>query len=288
MKYCEFNNKIILTEFDSFDIEEILECGQCFRFNKLGNKEYIIIACSKVLHIKQYSEKIEFYPCSKEEFENIWIDYFDLNRDYSNIKKILSEKDEVLKKSSEFAPGIRILNQQPWECLISFIISQNNRIPMIKQVIKNISEKFGTPSEDYYLFPTLKQLENVSEDELMLCKTGFRAKYIIDAVKNVSSGNINFDKINELPLSEAKAKLMEIKGVGSKVADCTLLFSLRRKESFPIDVWVKRVMEHFYFNGQETNIKEIQAFAEEKFGEYSGFAQQYLFHYARSMKIGAK
>lgn len=288
MKYYEEDNKIVLEGFDSFDVEQTLECGQCFRFNKLGEKEYIIIACSRVLHIIQFEDKIEFYPCSREEFENIWINYFDLGRNYIEIKNILSKKDDILKKAIDFAPGIRILNQEPWECLISFIISQNNRIPMIKQVIRNISEKYGTALGDYFLFPTLEEIEKADEEELMSCKTGFRAKYIIDAIKNVESGNVDFEKLGEVSTHEVREKLMEIKGVGEKVSDCVMLFSMGRKETFPTDVWVKRVMEYFYFDGADTKIKDIHSFAEGKFGEYAGFAQQYLFHYARMLKIGAK
>ncbi len=283
MKYYEEGSKVILEEYDSFDIEQTLECGQCFRFNKLGEKEYVIVAMSKVLHIKQTNERIEFYPTTKKEFEEIWLDYFDLNRDYLEIKKIVSDGDEIMQKAVEFAPDIRILNQDPWECLISFIISQNNRIPMIKQVIKNISEMYGTKASDYHLFPTLEQLSKADESSLISCKTGFRAKYILDAIKNVSDGNVDFEKLKDYGTDDARNKLMEIKGVGQKVSDCVLLFSIRRGDVFPTDVWIKRVMEHFYFGGEETKIKTIHEFAQNKFGKYAGFAQQYLFHYARTI-----
>jgi len=287
MKYYEQDNKITVEDIDSFDIEQILECGQCFRFNKLDFKEYIIIALGKVLHIKQTDNKVIFYPCTKKDFESKWIKYFELDRDYNEIKNILS-KDEILKKAVSFAPGIRILKQEPWECLISFIISQNNRIPMIKQVIKNISERYGEKSGDYFLFPAPEQLENATTEELMSCKAGFRAKYIIDAIKNVSEKNIDFKRLENHTTDEVRQQLTKIKGVGEKVSDCVMLFSMDRKEVFPTDVWVKRVMEYFYFGEKETKIKEIHKFAEEKFGEYAGFAQQYLFHYARRMKIGTK
>lgn len=283
MKYYEEGSKVILEEYDSFDIEQTLECGQCFRFNKLGEKEYVIVAMSKVLHIKQTNERIEFYPTTKKEFEEIWLDYFDLNRDYLEIKKIVSDGDEIMQKAVEFAPDIRILNQDPWECLIAFIISQNNRIPMIKQVIKNISEMYGTKASDYHLFPTLEQLSKADESSLISCKTGFRAKYILDAIKNVSDGNVDFEKLKDYGTDDARNKLMEIKGVGQKVSDCVLLFSMRRGDVFPTDVWIKRVMEHFYFGGEETKIKTIHEFAQNKFGKYAGFAQQYLFHYARTI-----
>lgn len=287
MKYTEKDEKIIMTEFDSFDIEEILECGQCFRFNKLGNKEYVIIAMKKVLHITQEEDKVIFYPCGKNEFEKIWINYFDLERDYMKIKAALSS-DNVVKNAIEYAQGIRILNQEPWECLISFIISQNNRIPMIKQVIKNISEMFGEKSGDYFLFPDIDELKKADTDSLMSCKAGFRAKYIMDAADKISKGQVDLSRASALTAEQAREELMSIKGVGPKVADCTLLFSLGKSEVFPTDVWVKRVMEYFYFGGKDTPIKEIHKYAYENWGNYAGFAQQYLFYYARSLKIGAK
>ncbi len=287
MNYTQIENKVILTEQDSFNIGETLECGQCFRFTKIAENEYVIIAFSKVLHIKQGANETIFYPCTTEEFENIWIDYFDLKRDYHQIKKDLSKNDPILKEAINYAGGIRILNQEIWECLISFIISQNNRIPMIKQVIKNISEKYGNKIDDnYYSFPTFEQLKETNIDELMLCKTGFRAKYILDAVSKISNGNINIESFKDKTTSEVRDLLMTIHGVGPKVSDCVLLFSCKRQEVFPTDVWVKRVMEHFYFNGNETTVTKIHEFAKNKFGKNAGFAQQYLFHYARQQKIG--
>ena len=287
MKYIEENEKIVMTEFESFNIKEILECGQCFRFEKIEEMHYIIIANNKVLNIKQDNEKVEFYPCNKNEFENIWINYFDLETDYNEIKKQLQD-DPIVKTAIEYASGIRILNQEPFECLISFIISQNNRIPMIKQVIKNISEKYGVKEGEYYLFPTLNQLKKATPEELKLCKTGFRDKYILDAIQNIENNTINLEQLYNMTTQEAKDQLLKIKGVGTKVADCVLLFSLKKNEVFPTDVWVKRVMEHFYFDEKDTNIKEIHNFAKEKWGDLAGYAQQYLFYYARSEKIGTK
>lgn len=287
MKYIEENNKIIMTEFESFNIYEILECGQCFRFEKKGELFYKIIAYQKVLNIQQFEDRVEFFPCNIKDFENIWIDYFDLNTNYTEIKKNL-KSDPILEKAINYASGIRILNQEPWECLISFIISQNNRIPMIKQVIKNISEKYGTKAENDYLFPTLEQLKIATSEELRECKTGFRDKYILDAIQKISTKNIELYNCLNLSSEEAKENLLSIKGVGTKVADCVLLFSLKKNDVFPTDVWVKRVMEYFYFNEEDTNIKTIHTFAKEKWGNFAGYAQQYLFFYARSEKIGTK
>lgn len=275
------DNRIIVYEYDSFDIEQILECGQCFRFERLDKGYYKIIARGKILNIKQ-GDQIEFFPCGRDDFENIWIDYFDLKRDYAGIKESLYENDIVLRDAIEYAPGIRILRQEPWETLVSFIISQNNRIPQIKKVIQNISRAYGTQIDsENYTFPSPEQLFETNIDGLMSCKTGFRAKYILDAAERQHNGLIDMSRTNSLNTKELKDSLIKIKGVGEKVADCVLLFGFGRYEYFPVDVWVKRIMQYFYFGGNDVPVREIHRLAYEKFGVLAGFAQQYLFHYAR-------
>lgn len=290
MRYVQEDEKVVLTNFIDFDIAETLECGQCFRFDKTDDGEFVVIAFNKVIYIKQYGmERVEFYPSTVSEFENIWIKYFDLNRDYTKIKEILAENDPIMKEAIEFASGIRILNQESYECLISFIISQNNRIPMIKKVIENISREYGNDLRGgYYSFPDVEILNGVSEEDLVKCKTGFRAGYIKDAVGKLISGEILIEDLEDMETSALREKLLTIRGVGPKVADCTMLFSMGKHEVFPIDVWVKRVIQYFYFNNEEVSMKKIHAFADEKWGEYAGFAQQYLFHYARIKQIGKK
>ena len=286
MKYYELNNTLIIEDADCFNIEEILKCGQCFRFEKLDELEYKIIAYGKVLYIKQEGNKVEMYPCSESEYESIWKNYFDMDRDYNEIKEKVSENDEIMKKAAEYAGGIRILNQEPYECLMSFIISQNNNIPRIKGIISRMAEKYGKKAGDDHLFPTLEEIKCASEEDLFSLRMGFRAKYIRDCIDKLLSGEVNLGEIDEMSTEELLKMLLKIKGVGQKVADCTMLFSMGRREVFPTDVWVKRVMEHLYFRGEDTNIKDIHAFAKEKWGELAGYAQQYLFYYARSLKIG--
>ena len=283
----EKDNKITIEELESFDIGQILECGQCFRFNKLDENFYTIIANKKLLHIKQEKESVSFFPCDMTEFETVWLKYFDITRDYDYIKKIISRNDRSMQTAIDFAPGIRILNQDPFECLVSFIISQNNRITMIKKVIENLCGAFGEPIENgMYAFPTSEKLDQATIDEIMSQKTGFRAKYIKDACKKITNKTL---LINDLKQdNQARDKLLMVAGVGQKVADCVLLFSLERHDVFPTDVWIKRVMEEFYFYGKETSIKQIHTFAQTRWGKYSGFAQQYLFNYAKEMKIGKK
>ncbi len=284
MKYFEKYNTIHLTEQDSFDIEQTLECGQCFRFEKTGEKEYRIVAKGRVLNIKQTEDETVFFPCTASDFENIWYDYFDFGRDYGKIKEAISD-DITMQKAIDFGGGIRILNQEPFECLISFIISQNNRIPMIKKVIKNISERWGVEADGEYLFPNVDRLINSDMASLMECKTGFRHKYITDCLNKIKSGEIDLEGLKSKDTETVKKELMTIKGVGTKVADCVLLFSFGRSEVFPTDVWIKRVMEHIYFEDRDEKISDIHSFAKEKWGEYAGFAQQYLFYYARTLKI---
>ncbi len=278
MRYKKSGESVIMTDVNSFDIGQILECGQYFRFWGSGNN-YSIVAHGRCLNIYQLPDKIIFSPCTIEEFENIWINYFDLERDYAKIKNELADADEILAQAIKLYGGIRILNQDKWECMISFIISQNNRIPQIKNVIENISRAFGSPIDDKnFAFPTHSQLQNATEQSLNNCKTGFRSKYILDAINQ----NLDLENLNDLPTPMIKEKLMQIKGIGNKVADCILLFSYGRREVYPTDVWIKRVSQELYFENKQVSLKQIQEFAKNKFGEYAGYAQQYLFHYIRN------
>ncbi|MGL4791697.1 MAG: DNA-3-methyladenine glycosylase family protein [Anaerotignaceae bacterium] len=291
MDYKIEKNNIILNKSEDFILSQTLECGQCFNFTKLGEEDYVVTSFNKALRVYEDNEAIIFQNTTEIEFKELWQDYFDLNRDYTIIKKLLKEKDNTLKAALEFAPGIRIINQDFFQCLISFIISQNNRIPMIKKVVRNLSQKYGEyvgtfDGEEYFSFPTPKSLYGISGEELMECKTGFRGKYIADAVTKYVEGDLDYNNFSNLSTAEIRQELMKISGVGPKVADCVMLFSLKRSDAFPTDVWVKRIMSYFYFDQQDTPIKDIHKLAEEKFGDYSGFAQQYLFNYARQFKIG--
>ena len=239
MRYAVRGKDIVLTDYDSFVISQTLECGQCFRFEMIDDENYVVIAFDRVLNIYQNGEEIVFADTTEDDFNNIWRNYFDLDRDYMGIKLKISENDEVLKKAVEYAPGIRILNQDRFECLISFIISQNNRIPMIKKVIENISAKYGKYIGDfngksYCSFPKPEELALADESGLMECKTGFRAKYIIDAVGRVLTGLTELED-DGVDTETLRKRLMEIKGVGPKVADCVMMFSFGRCETFPTE-----------------------------------------------------
>ncbi|MCL2415274.1 MAG: hypothetical protein FWD01_00515 [Defluviitaleaceae bacterium] len=281
-----------MLETKDFDIAQTLECGQCFRFERLEKGHYQIIANGRLLNVHQLSENEtklyypgengEFIPIPTSELKEIWIPYFDLQRDYDKIKTTLKKRDSAISKAIDFAPGIRILNQEPFETIISFIISQNNRIPQIKKVIKNISQKYGKKLiNELYAFPTVEELSVATLEELKECRLGFRDVYVIDAVEKIRSGAINLSRDNGMSTAELKASLMQIRGVGEKVAHCILLFGYSRFDAFPVDVWMRRIMEDLYFGGLSVKPSEIQKRAETKFGVYSGFAQQYLFHYSR-------
>lgn len=281
MKYEACSDGVVLTGCESFDIKDILECGQCFRFEKLGDMEYEIVARKKILTIKQTYEAVFFSPCSITEFEEIWFDYFDLGCDYEKIKDKLSENDKVMKEAVKFGKGIRILNQERVETIISFIISQNKQIPGIKRIVRDMSEKYGERIDDCYAFPDLEALARLNITDYINLKTGFRAKYIEDAVKKIYTGEIDIYPGADKTTEEIRRELMKICGIGPKVANCILLFSFGRRESFPVDVWVARALESLYFSGEKKSIKEMEAWANERFGEYGGYAQQYLFYYAR-------
>ena len=289
MNIIEKQNSIIIKKSDDFDIDHIFECGQCFRWDKYEDNSYIGVVGNKVLIVKQTLDEIEFININKYEFENIFIYYFDLKRDYSKIKEIF-EKDNVLKKAIDFGWGIRLLQQDLWECLMSFIISANNRIPMIKRTVQNISQAYGNEiffkNKKYYSFPKPEQLMNCGIDDYIKCGAGFRAKYLKNAVDMVLSGEIEFERLKDMTTVDAKEELQKIPGIGPKVSDCILLFALNRYEVFPTDIWIKRVMEYFYSPDGKYRLSEIQEVAKELFGEFAGFAQQYLFYYARELKIG--
>lgn len=306
VKFIE--DKAILEEVKNFDIKQILECGQCFRWDKISDTEYIVVAFGRVIEISQKGNEVTIHNTNEEDFNNIWLHYFDLETNYDEIKDNLS-KDEILRKSIEYGYGIRILNQDPFEMLISFIISARNSIPSIKKTVKRICEKWGDKitykDNEYYTFPKPEQIASATLEEIQETGASFRSKYIVDTVKKVNEAletkkdyEANKDKYDERPEvldydleyikdlndNECHIALQKFMGVGAKVADCIMLFSMKKKSAFPVDVWVKRAMIHFYV-APDVSLNKMRVFARDKFGKYSGMAQQYLFYYARENKI---
>lgn len=282
-----FNNGVLVKDVKNFELSHIFDCGQCFRWNRRENGSYIGVALGKVIEVEKKENDVLIYNINEEEFKNTWCEYFDLSRNYTKIKGELS-KDILLKKSVDFGYGIRLLKQEKLEMLISFIISANNRIPMIKKAIENISKKWGekiTYNNDiFYSFPTIDKLHTGSEKDFEECSTGFRAKYLKDTIDRIYSGEVNLDFIASLNDDDCHKELQKLMGVGPKVADCIMLFSMNKYSAFPVDVWVKKAMMKFYV-APDVSLKKIRDFGRNKFGNLSGFAQQYLFYYARENKI---
>lgn len=273
----------VISGVKDFDLSHTFECGQCFRWAKNEDGSYTGIAHSRAVRMSLVGNDLIIYNTSLRDVENIWVYYLDLERDYSKVKETY-KKDKFVSTAMDFGYGIHILNQDVFECIISFIISSQNQIPRIKKIVAKLCEMYGKPctlsGETFYSFPELSSLCGVKEEDLSPLKAGYRASYIVDAVNKLSNGEVDMARLKDMPYPEAKKELMKIRGIGPKVADCILLFSLGKSEAFPIDVWVQRTMRTLYLGESATN-KEIEKRASELFGEYAGFAQQYLFYYAR-------
>lgn len=275
--------KFTINNLKNFELDHIFECGQCFRWKKQDDGSYIGIIKQGVIKIEKNNDCAQICAELLGDEESICKEYFDLETDYSKIQTILCENDENMKKAVEYGQGIRILNQDMWEMLISFIISAANNIPRISKTIENLSKKYGQKvefdGEIFYLFPSPEELSKASIEDLRKLNLGFRDKYVYAATQKVVSGEIDLNNIMKMSLREAKKELMKIPGVGAKVADCILLFSMKKKEAFPVDTWIKKVMNELYLDS--TNITKINEYATQKFGMYAGIAQQYLFYYKR-------
>ncbi len=255
-----------------FNLGLMLDCGQAFRWKKEADGSMRGIVGDRVFSLLQKDGKL-ICSCSREEFNGVLRRYLDFDRDYKALVNIFSA-DKYLKKATREFSGIRILRQQPWETLCSFIISQNNNIPSIKGIIERLCQSFGEEIEEgCFSFPEAERLKNLKIEDLAVLRSGFRAKYILDAAEKVADGEVDFDKIESSPIETGREELIKIKGVGKKVAECTLLYGFGKLEAFPEDVWVKRIVSEMYPDGLPECIKG-----------YDGVAQQYLFHWRRNGK----
>lgn len=292
----EEKNSVLVYGLRDFELKDIFECGQCFRWNPEEDGSYSGVAFGRAVNILYEKEgdreegTLIIRNSTAEDFENIWKKYFDIERDYGQIKEELSENDEIMAKAVEYGRGIRILNQDEWETLISFILSQNRNIPLIKKSIEEICRRYGEPVYDFngnirYAFPRPEVLADVSEEELSECRLGYRARYVTETSKVIAGETDRLYSMTKASYKEALDYLTGLCGVGPKVANCILLFSMEKYESFPIDVWVRRLMSALY-GTDENNLKEIREYSDKKFGRLGGFAQQYLFYYARENNIG--
>ena len=269
MECIKTDNGVKIESVKDLDLAQTLDCGQSFRWIEEEGK-FTGVAFNKKVIMYFKGDTLYIDNTTSRDFENIWKEYLDLELDYGKIRDDISKLHPILEEACAYAPGIRILRQEPWEALCTFIISQNNNIKRIKGIVERLCESFGDRIEDYYTFPTAQKLAKLEPEDLAPIRAGFRNKYIIDAAKKVSSGEVDLEKCRALEYDCARAELMKIKGVGVKVADCTLLFGLHRVEAFPVDVWMKRALEKLFPDMTEND-----------FGEYAGIAQQYIFHYSR-------
>ena len=283
---------MVTIENNCFSIPQICESGQCFRLDAVSEDTYELLAGSRYLKIKirenpaeaagreenanahthAYGETILY--CTQEEYETFWKEYFDLSVSYSDYIDQIDEQDDYLKSAAEFGSGIRILRQDTWEMIITFILSQQNNIPRIKGLIRTLGERYGERRETpdgriYYTFPRAEKLSQATEEELRELKLGYRSKYICQTAKMIAGGEIDLDALKEMEYTEARTELMRLSGIGGKVADCICLFALHQMDAFPVDTHIKKVLECHYPDG----------FPFERYKGCAGVMQQYIFYY---------
>lgn len=280
----------ILKEAKSFEPVHVFECGQCFRWTKEKDESYTGVIKNSVINVKKIGNDIHFSGNCEGNIQTICEEYFNLQTNYEEIKEKLSNIDEFLKNSIEYGKGIRILKQDLWETLLSFIISANNNIPRIKIIIERIAQKYGNKIEFknkiYYTFPTPEMLQSASVEDFRSLGLGFRDVRIYETVQKTLKGEINLEELKQEQNTEIlREHLLKIPGVGPKVADCVLLFALNKFDVFPVDVWVKRVISELYFSNKEQTPKVIHEFAEKQYGNLAGLAQQYLFYWRRENEL---
>ncbi len=275
MEIIKENKNIILKNAECLNIALSLDCGQAFRWRNIRDNVWCGVVKNKYLKIEQIEKNIIFYDTTEDEFNLTWKEYFDLERDYN---LILSNYDEEnLNLACEEYNGIRILKQDEWEAICSFIISANNNIPRIKGIIERLCENFGEKVGESYTFPSPEKIASLDVSDLDVIRSGFRAKYILDAARKISTKEVDIEKIKNMSFEDAKQELLKIKGVGEKVAQCALLYGFGRIEAFPQDVWVKRIINELYPTGLPECIKGTE-----------GIAQQYLFHWRRNLDNSKK
>lgn len=265
---------MITVELDNFSLEQIRRSGQCFRMDKTGENTYTLIAGDRYLKVDQHGTIVNFY-CSDTEFLGLWVPYFDLDNDYSRYIKAVNPRDRYLCAAAENGAGIRILRQDLWEMIITFLISQQNNIARIRRCIETLclhygERKISSSGAEYSAFPTVSALEKVSEEELRKLGMGYRARYIEAAAKSVAAGEVSLEKIAGLSsCRRAKQELQKLCGVGEKVADCICLFALHHMDAFPVDTHIRQVLERHYKRG----------FPNHRYHGMRGIMQQYIFYY---------
>lgn len=272
---------MVKVQCENFLIEQICQSGQCFRMNKLenlGENRYSVVALGKYLELYQIGHEI-YFDCTEEEYNDIWKNYFDMDTDYKSVIASINPNDSYLLAAAEFGSGIRILNQDLWEMIISFIVSQQNNIKRIRKCIQLLCEKYGQKKVscngvEYFDFPTVEVLASANIDDLYACNLGYRSRYIYETANSVLHKDINIEEISSMKYDNARSELMKLCGVGAKVADCICLFALHQTEAFPKDTHINKVMANQYPDG----------FPFDEYGSKSGILQQYIFFYDLNVK----
>ena len=266
-----------------FKLEDTITCGQIFRYFKQEDNSYDIIIKDRVINVYMDKNYLCVSSNKEENLNEVVRDYFDLDNDYSLINEYLINQDSKLEKVISFSNGLKMIKQDPFETVISYIISANNGVLQIASALNNIAEKYGKKvmfnDKEYYLFPQYKELKDVSESDFRKCKVGFRDKYLKSMIDKLNDNEIDLNEFYHLDTNKSLEKLMENIGIGPKVASCILLFAYQKYDVFPIDTWVKKVMKNDYEIEGEKNIRK---FAKDTYGKYSGIAIQYLFNYGRN------
>ena len=263
---------MIIKNISNFNLAQICESGQCFRMNRIGENTYSVIAADKYLEVRQQGEQC-FFNCGEEMFKSFWQGYFDLDADYGAYIDKIDPEDEYLTRAASHGNGIRILHQDLWEMIVSFLISQQNNIVRIRRCIQNICERYGEQKtadngKIYYAFPKPEVLAEATEAELFACNLGYRSKYVIKTAQSVTAGEADLDAIAKMPYEKAREELLKFYGVGVKVADCICLFALHRLEAFPVDTHIKQALDEHY----------PERFPFERYEGVQGVMQQYIFY----------
>ena len=266
----ERGGDFVLEGVQHFDLTAIFDCGQAFRWDKVSPDTYSGVAFGLHRNFTQRGETLILRGVGAQEFERVWFEYLDLGRDYGALKAVFDGHSH-LREAVGFCPGIRVLRQESWEALCTFILSQNNNIARIRGLVQRLCEHFGQPVPGGFAFPTAERLAALSPADLAPVRCGFRAKYIIAAARAVAQGQIDLAALRTAPIEQAMGTLQTIHGVGPKVAHCALLYGLGRVESLPVDVWMRRAMAAWFPAGLPDELLPV-----------AGIAQQYLFHYART------
>ena len=275
---------VVIDNINNLDLDNTICCGQIFRYEKLEDDSYIVILKDRVVKLKYIDNKLYIDSNNVNNIENVIREYLDLDRDYISIIENIKECDDILGKYLDRSIGLKMIKQDPIECIVSYIISQNNSVRNIKNSLDLISYKFGDKvmflDKEYYLFPSIDKLSKISLDEFRECKVGFRDRYLVDIISDIVENRLNVNYIFEMNSEDSLRYLMSFRGIGMKVASCILLFVYGKYDVYPIDTWVKKYMDTNYGIKDEKKIKE---FCKEKYGKYSGLAIQYMFNGMRNM-----